>query len=77
MFSDILNTKELKKRIVEESDSDNPIAFDPDAIVALLSGGKADLKKLFLLKSDEYAELSSISLEQSREDLELGNTRNW
>lgn len=71
LFSDILNTKELKKRIVEESDSDNPIAFDPDAIVALLSGGKADLKKLFLLKSDEYAELSSISLEQSREDLEL------
>ena len=71
LFSEVFNIKELKKRLKEELDDEYSIAYNPDAIVTLLSGGKAAPKDLFLLKTDDYAELDSISLEKSREDLDL------
>ncbi len=68
LFTEVFDLKELKKQIADEV---NEVAYNPISIIALLSGGSVQLKTLFMQKSEEYAELQSISLEKSLEDLEL------
>ncbi len=63
----LFNSKKPKDVFDVENESEQ---YSIAAIIKLLSGGKADAKKLFLSHSDEYEDLESFSLSDEQEKLD-------